>query len=286
MKGHSVVLIPVLTNVTKILDLCTEYTYKKYIHEMKVFLHWDNHVATQSWTIPISSSTAQCKKFICDTLRALHIPIPKYIKLVKTVANRHVYILLYTESSTISKSLEKQFPVSKDGYRAWKWRTYWHTYYPWEDAVHSEDDSDEDENCDTHDGGEQTLEDDMEKLSLHENGAVIIPQEAEERKNIPTDKATNIMNKQENATLDGNNSKDEVSDDQIDEENVTIPVYDYIIEDTQLNQYHMKETYPLWSDEVPMKNEDPHTTEKSNVSLGELCSALSDINIEKLTRNA
>ena len=132
MKGHSVVLIPVLTNVSKILDLCTEYTYKKYIHEMKVFLHWDNHVATQSWTIPISSSTAQCKKFICDTLRALHIPIPKYIKLVKTVANRHVYILLYTESSTISKSLEKQFPVSKDGYRAWKWRTYWHTYYPWE----------------------------------------------------------------------------------------------------------------------------------------------------------
>ena len=251
MKGHYVVLFPVLTNVKKIIDVYAEYTYEKYIHRMQLFLHWDNHEPTQSWTIPIPRSVTKCKKFICDELKKSGLPHPAYIKFVKTVAGRHAYILLYTHPSTedrynIASQFEGHFPLPEDGYRMWKWRTYWHAYTPWVgdgDDTHLSD-----------------METQFEDMSLHDTATKAVDIEKTELERVQALETT-----QTDA-----------------EECETIHVYDYIMDETVMNKYHMTETYPLYSEDTPVIAKEKSFTKNCVVSLQDLCSALSDIDIQKI----
>lgn len=212
---------------------------------MQLFLHWDNHEATQSWTIEIPKSVKKCKKFICDQLQMSGLPHPSYIKFVKTVAGRHAYILLYTNPSTedrykIASQFENHFPVPEDGYRMWKWRTYWHSYTPWE----------------SHETNEVSTMSDMhsqfETLSIQDTSATDL--EKKELEHVQQSDAS-------------------------EDDSEIISVYDYIMEETQMNKYHMKELYPLHSKKHPK-----HTSreEPCVARLEELCSALSEIDIQKV----
>lgn len=256
MKGHYVNLFPVLTNVKKVIDLYSEYTYKKYIHRMRLFLRWDNHDPTQSWTIPIPATVLQCKRYICDVLQKSGLPHPNYIKLVKTVAGRHAYILLYThqnaeDHNNIASTFEEYFPLPEDGYRMWKWRTYWHAYSPWES-----DDSGGEMNENESDEGENSTSDmeiQFKEMSLHNTATDAVDIEKTEKEHAQT-----------SAEVE------------------TIPVYDYIMEETALNKYHMTETYPLYSEDYPVLSQKPSVKNDYVVSLQELCRALSDIDIQKI----
>ena len=276
MKGHYVVLFPVLTNVKKIIDVYAEYTYEKYIHRMQLFAHWDNHEPTQSWTIPIPESVTKCKKFICDVLQQSGLPHPAYIKFVKTDLGRHAYILLYTNPSaedrhSIASQFEGHFPLPEDGYRMWKWRTYWHAYTPWvgdvgdgtADGVGDEDVGDgtaEDEEAEGDDTHLSDVETQFAEMSLHDTATDAVDIEKTE-----LERAQSLETAQAPA-----------------DECETISVYDYIMEETVMNKYHMGETYPLYSEDTPVLSKEESSIKNCVVSLQDLCSALSDIDIQKI----
>lgn len=266
MKGHYVVLFPILTNIKKQIDVYAEYTYEKYMHQMQLFSHWDNHEPTQSWTIPIPDSVTKCKKFICDILQKTGLPHPAYIKLVKTIAERHAYILLYTNTSVkerhkIASKFEGHFPLQEDGYRTWKWRTYWHMYTPWLDGDNTSED--ESKNEDRDDNNLQKKEDDTH---LSDIGS-----QFEEMS------LGNTETKAMNADLESSHSEEDLTKGY-----ETISVYDYIMEESAMNQYHMLDVYPLCSTDCPLLSKNTSASTKYRVTLQELCSALSDIDIQKI----
>lgn len=182
---------------------------------MQIFAKWENGVPVTCWTLSVPRRVTKCKKFIQETLIEKKCDLPKYIKYVKTCDNQHIYVILFTDNCEITKDhLHSLFPSSsKDSDSVWKWRTYWHTFNPWEET-------------------EDELDEDIKSFTQYHEAQ---------------------------------------SESESDEEENTemIPVYDYIMEETELNPHHMTTTFPIQEN-------------KLHVTMHEICKALSDVDMNKL----
>lgn len=170
MSSHEIVLFPIFTNILKCVDLCSEYTYKKYLHKMQMFVEWKDGTPITSWTLPVPRKVTKCKKFIQEVLEKHKCILPEYIKYVKTMQNQHVYILLFTNHfDEVTNCFHSLFIPDKDGWRSWKWRTYWHFYTPWDYDENTENVMEETELFENvHETDSQNTEEITETISVYD----------------------------------------------------------------------------------------------------------------------
>ena len=198
-----IILIPVISNVTKKLCVTPQYCSKYYLHPMKVFaLYNDNnpeqllHFEKSHEDDNINTDNINLiQNFICDK--------SPLIKLIKKDEKYELYLLLYkAENSNIKFSEQCISNESINEGSIWKWRTFNHFFTPWEESPGSQSDDDNDGN------------------KIFENKFI---------------------------------KNEYINKDEDEREYENIDVYDFIMDETIYNKYHMNILYPLVSNKVSNK---------------------------------